>query len=99
MTNAVVVAAVAGKHGVGAGNNTAATATRHSERVENVNGSAGGDVGGGDQLATNPLARLRSSDSFRYNFRVMNSCPLRHCFVVHNCPQGLGIVDCRIAYM
>lgn len=81
VTNAVVVAG-GEKHGVGAGNNiisnTAAvqqhnTSNQHSGKSSRSSLlSQTEDIVKGDQLETNSLARLRSSDSFRYAHRIMN---------------------------
>lgn len=86
MTNAVVVVGGGGKqHGVGAGNNIHTTATaaavRHNNNHTSSNSSSG-DMSGG-QLEGNPVTRLRSSDSFRYNSRIMIVCAGGYCLMSH----------------
>lgn len=86
VTNAVVVVGGGGKqHGVGAGNNIHTTATaaavRHNNNHTSSNSSSG-DMSGG-QLEGNPVTRLRSSDSFRYNSRIMIVCAGGYCLMSH----------------
>lgn len=92
MTNAVVsgVVTTTGKHGVGGptitngftSSNGSSEAAAVSHKLEN--GYLGGGGGAGDQLETNSLARIRSSDSFRYVPRIVNNCAIGNGFMNHN---------------
>lgn len=111
MTNAAIVsggktttttATGTAKQAVGGHHNTtpnglASAATKLTEDLSGSNATAG--IGNksvnGDQLETNSVSRLRSSESFRYVFRITNWPVIANQIVNHNCrwecPTGGGV--------
>lgn len=95
MTNAAVVSG--SKHGVGGYHNATirgnglAAASKFAEDGSaaaaggvSSRGSGNGSSVTGDQLDTNSVSRLRSSDSFRYVSRSMNCAVIANLIVNNN---------------